>query len=133
MYPTILTLLFISQTKKKIWSFIRNPSWQWRTFLTPEMEISNPKWFQCNVLDHIFHLEKDWNLFLHPALRYKLVNVEKYKVWDTIMSWCWPLIIDFLGLCPTWHWKNVFLKKKYVFIKDFNYFFTVVFNPSLLK
>ena len=32
----------------------------WRMFLMFLMEIRNSKWFQCDVPDHIFHLEKDW-------------------------------------------------------------------------
>ena len=56
-----------SQWKKIDLASIRN---LWRRFLTPWMEIRNPKGFQYDVPDHSFHLEKDWGWFLHLALRY---------------------------------------------------------------
>ena len=54
---------------KNVLNKIRNPS-----FLTPGMEIRNPKWFVCVVNDHICHLPKDWDQFLHPALRYSYMS-----------------------------------------------------------
>ena len=30
----------------------------------------NPKWIQCDLRDHTFHVEKDCGWFIHPALRY---------------------------------------------------------------
>ena len=47
----------------------------WRTFLTPWMEIRNPKGFQYVVPHHIFYLKKDWGWFLYSALKYQCSTV----------------------------------------------------------
>ena len=59
---------------------IKNTSWLWRTFLTPGMEMGNPKWIQCDVPDHTFHVENDWGWFLHSVLKYGLTISTGAKV-----------------------------------------------------
>ena len=64
-------VLLFSLSSKLYLASIKNTSWLWRTFLTPGMEMGNPRWIQCDVPDHTFHVEKDWGWFLYPALRYQ--------------------------------------------------------------
>ena len=70
----------IEKSKKNIFKKIRNPSWLWRTFLTPGMKIRSPNWFQCVVLDHTFHVEKDWSWWVD----FRFVLAPTY--W---MDWNW--------------------------------------------
>ena len=44
-------------------------------FLTPVMEIMNPKWFQIDVTNHICHEENDWGQFLLPSLSNNMLNI----------------------------------------------------------
>ena len=65
--------------------------WLWRTFLTPGMDIRNPKWVQYGVKDVKDHLQKVWCQNIHPAPRYSSMshcdtkcdqrtNEEKFKI-----------------------------------------------------
>jgi len=70
-YNTSLSWKF----KKLYLASIRNTSWLWRTFLTPGMEMRNPKWIQCDVTDHTFHVEK--------------IGVDSFiQIWDISLFLC---------------------------------------------
>ena len=77
MFPIILALQLFSRTENNgfghVSGTLRN---HWRMFLTPEMDINNPKWFQCDVLNHIFQQEKNWGWYLYSSLRYQHVYVD---------------------------------------------------------